>query len=430
MRYKTPQNNLFLKNRNKLTRHFFVNSVAIIHSNDEVPRNGDQTFPFRQNSDLFYLTGLDQPKCILILCPDHPDEKKREMIFTEETSEKIATWEGHRYTKEEVTQISGVESVYWLDEFETHLRDCLLRFDNVYLNQNEYVKFETEAPVKQERFIKDIKEKYPLHKYHRLAPLLKKCRVVKEKEEIEMMSKSGEITGKGFERVLRKLKPGVREFEMEAELTYEFLRNGAAGHAYPPILASGENACVLHYIDNEAECKEGDLLLMDFGAEYGNYASDVSRTIPVNGKFTDRQRECYEAVLHVQKKAIQLLVPGKNLKEVNKEVGKMMEEAMIEMGLFTRKEAEQHNEEKPLYKKYFMHGVSHYIGLDVHDVGDMDGELKEGMVLTCEPGLYIKEEEIGIRIEDDVMVAPQPVNLTHHIPKEVEEIEKIMSEEK
>lgn len=426
MRYKIPKKNLFVKNRNKLTSQFFDNSVAILHSNDEMPRNGDQTYPFRQNSDLFYLTGLDQPKCILMLCPNHPDKKKREMIFTEETNEKIATWEGHRYTKDEVTQISGIERVHWLDEFETQLRDCMIRFDNVYLNQNEYLKFETAVPVKQERFIKELKEKYPLHKYHRVAPLLKNSRVVKEKEEIEMMKKAAKITGKGFERVLRNLNPGVMEYQMEAELTYEFMRNGAAGHAYPPIVASGDNACVLHYIDNEAACKKGDLLLMDFGAEYGNYASDVSRTIPVNGTYTDRQRECYEAVLQVQKKAIDLLIPGKNLKDINKEVGKMMEEAMIEIGLFTRKETEKQDDEHPLYKKYFMHGVSHYIGLDVHDVGDMDGKLKKGMVLTCEPGLYIREEGIGIRIEDDIMVAEKPVNLTYGIPKEIGEIEQAM----
>ncbi len=430
MRYKTPQSNLFLKNRNKLTRQFFVNSLAIILSNDEMPRNGDQTFPFRQNSDLFYLTGLDQPKCVLVLCPDHPDKKKREMIFTEETNEKIATWEGHRYTKEEVTSISGVKNVHWLENFEMQLRDCMLKTDNVYLNQNEYLKFQTDVPVKQERFIRELKEKYPLHQYSRLAPLLKTSRVIKEEEEIAMIRKAGEITGKGFERVLRRLKPGVMEYEMEAELTYEFVRNGAAGHAYPPIVASGKNTCVLHYIDNEAQCREGSLLLMDFGAEYGHYASDVSRTVPVSGKFTDRQRECYEAVLKVQEKAIELLVPGNNLKEINEQVGLMMEAAMVELGLFTRQEVKNQDKDKPLYKRYFMHGVSHYMGLDVHDVGDMQGELKEGMVLSCEPGLYVQEEEIGIRIEDDILVAEQPVNLTAQIPKEVEAIEERINKEK
>lgn len=429
MRYKLPQKALFIKNRNKLIRHFFADSMAVIHSNDEMPRNGDQTFPFRQSSDFFYLTGLDQPKCILILCPDHPDKNKREMIFTENTDEKIAIWEGHKYTREEAAEISGVENIYWLEDFEEKMRECLLRFDNVYLNQKEYLRFHTEVPLKEDRFINELKAKYPLHKYYRLAPLLKDIRVVKEDEEIGMIKKAGEITGKGFSRVLKNLKPGVMEYEIEAELTHEFIRNGGAGHAYSPVVASGTNACVLHYIDNNTECKDGDLLLIDSGAEYGNYASDVSRTIPVNGKFTKRQKECYEAVLKVQKQAIELLVPGTTLKEVNQQVGKMMERAMIELGLFTNQEVENQEEENPLYKKYYMHGVSHYIGLDVHDVGDVDAELKEGMVLTCEPGLYIREEGIGIRIEDNIKVAESPQNLTHQIPKEPEEIEKLMKTE-
>jgi len=430
MRYKLPQKALFIKNRSKLIRHFFADSIAIIHSNDEMPRNGDQAFPYRQSSDFFYLTGLDQPKCILILCPDHPDKNKREVIFTEKTDEKIAIWEGHKYTKEEVAEISGVENIHWLGDFEGQMRECLLRFDNVYLNQNEYLRFHTEVPLKEDRFINELKAKYPLHKYHRLAPLLKNIRVVKEDEEIDMIKKAGEITGKGFSRVLKNLKPGAMEYEIEAKLTYEFISNGAAGHAYPPVVASGANACVLHYIDNNKECKDGDLLLIDSGAEYGNYASDVSRTIPVNGKFTKRQKECYEAVLEVQKQAIELLVPGTTLKEVNQQVGKMMERAMIELGLFTNQEVENQEKENPLYKKYYMHGVSHYIGLDVHDVGNMDAELKEGMVLTCEPGLYIREEEIGIRIEDNIRVAESSQNLTYQIPKEAGEIEKLMQTEK
>lgn len=426
MRYKSPKKNLFLKNREKLVKQLLENSIAIIHSNDEMPRNGDQTFPFRQNSDFFYLTGLDQPGCILLLCPAHPDEKKREMVFTQKTDEKTATWEGDKYTKSEVTKVSGVENVFWLEDFEMQLRDCLLRFDDVFLNQNEYLKFQTPVPVKDDRFVTELKEKYPLHHYHRLAPLLKNSRVVKEEEELEMMQQAAHITGKAFDRILDTLKPGMKEYEIEAEMTYEFMRNGAQGHAYPPIVASGKNACVLHYTNNDNECRDGDLLLMDFGAEYGNYAADVSRTIPVNGRFTHRQKECYEAVLDVQKRAIELLVPGKTVKEVNEQVRGMMEQAMIDMGLFTRKDVDNQDPEKPLSRNYFMHGVSHFIGLDVHDVGDMDAPLKEGMVLTCEPGLYIADEAIGIRIEDDVVVADKPVNLSASIPKETEEIEQAM----
>lgn len=425
MRYKIPNKKLFIRNRQKLVSQIMADSVVIVHSNEEMPRNGDQTFPYRQNSDFFYLTGLDQPKCLLLLCPDHPNPKKREMVFTEKTGEQAAVWEGQKYTQEQVTKISGIEGVHDLEDFEKQLHQCLLLFDNFYLNKNEHFGLQ-ENFGKETRFIDDLKTKYPLHQFRRLAPVFKNLRMIKEPEEIDMMQKACNITAKGFDRVLHHLQPGMMEYAIEAEITYEFIRQGAAGHAYPPVVASGANACVLHYIDNDDRCEEGDLLLMDFGAEYGNYASDVSRTIPINGVFTKRQKQCYEAVLEVQKKAIDLLVPRKTLKEVNSEVRSMMEEVMIDLGLFSREEADRQDKEKPLSMQFFMHGLGHHIGLDVHDTADREVKLQEGMVLTCEPGLYIKDEGIGIRIEDDIVVGEKPVNLTAAIPKEAEEIEKIM----
>ncbi len=426
MRYKIPNKDLFIRNRKKFFGKLPEKSLIVLHSNDEMPRNGDQTFPFRQLSDFFYLTGLDQEKCILMLAPDHPDENLREMVFTIQTSPEMVTWNGHRYTKEEVTEVSGIKTVHWLDKFDSQLRNMMLWSEHVFLHQNEYPKFNTDVPVRNERFIEKLKTEYPLHRYSRLAPLMKKFRSVKEPEELELMQKACDITRDAFIKVLETTEPGVKEYEVEAEMTHTFLKNGASGHAYPPIIASGDNACILHYIDNDKTCKDGDLLLMDFGAEYGNYAADCSRTIPVNGKFTPRQKECYEAVLRVQKEAEKLFVPGNSINIVDKKVKKMMEKEMIKLGLFTEEDVKNQDEKSPMYFKYFMHGMNHFIGLDVHDVGDKDMPFEEGMVLTCEPGLYIPDEHIGIRIEDDIVVGETPRNLMKDIPKEVDEIEKMM----
>ncbi|MEA3504472.1 MAG: aminopeptidase P N-terminal domain-containing protein [Bacteroidota bacterium] len=430
MRYKSPNKEFFIKNRAKLVNFLPKNSVVVINSNDEMPRNGDQNFPFRQNSDLFYLTGLDQEKCILLLCPDHPEESKREIVFTIEADENMVIWNGHRYAKEEVAEICGVENVQWTGAFESFLRDLVLQSEHVFLNQIEYPKYQTEVPYKDLRFANEIKVKFPENSIKRVAPLLAKLRGVKEPEELEMMQKAADITNKAFYKVLKTTRPGVMEYEVEAEMTYEFLHNGAAGHAYPPIIASGESACILHYIDNDKVCNDGDLMLMDFGAEYGNYAADVSRTIPVNGKFTPRQSECYNAVLRVMKKAIKLYVPGNTINKVDKIVKKMMEAEMVSLGLFTEEDVKNQNSDSPMYFRYFMHGMNHYLGLDVHDVGAKDTEFVEGMVLTCEPGLYIAEEKIGIRIENDIVVGEEPFDLTRNIPREIDEIEKIMQERK
>jgi Xaa-Pro aminopeptidase len=427
MKKETFKTDFFTGNRKKLTNALEKNSVAIINSNDELTRNGDQDFPFRQSSDLFYLTGLEQEKCILTLCPDHPDENLKEIVFTIKPDEQLETWTGHKYTKEEVKKISGVKTVKWLEDFDMTFRDLAISSDNIYVNLNEYAKYQTEVDYVSNRYAMKIREMYPAHNLKRLAPLLTQQRLVKEPEELRVLQIACDITNKAFGRVLSTVKPGMMEYEVDAEITYEFLKNGARGHAYQPIIASGKNALVLHYVENSNECRDGDLLLLDIGAEYNNYAADCSRTIPVNGKFTERQKQCYEAVLRVQKEAIKLYVPGNTIDSVNKTVWKMMEKEMIKLGLFTEEDVKKQDPEQPLYTKYLMHGVAHFIGLDVHDVGGKFVKFEKGMVLTCEPGIYIKEEGIGIRIENDIVVDEKPVDLMADIPREVDEIEELMT---
>jgi len=427
MRYSKINPELFKNNRKNFSNRIKKNSIAIFHSSDEFPRNGDQTFPFRQNSDFFYLTGISQEKSILILAPDYPDPKLREVLFLIETNEVIAIWEGHKFTIQEAEDISGIANIKWLNSFDSVLQELMSWTENVYLNFNEYIKYSNEVPSRDLRFAEDMEKKNPAHNYLRSAPILHELRTIKSPIEIELIRKAIDITGNAFIRILKFIKPSVKEFEIQAEMEYEFIRNRANGMAYPPIIGSGKNSCVLHYIDNNDECKDNDLLLMDFGAEYANYAADITRTIPVNGKFTERQKECYEAVLRVHKKAIQLLVPGNTIEKVNTEVNKMMEKEMIGLNLFTKNEIKNQDAENPLFKKYFMHGTSHYLGLDVHDVGKKHKKFEEGMVLTCEPGIYIREENIGIRIENDILISNEgPVNLSENIPVEVDEIEKLI----
>ncbi len=402
------------------------NALAVINSNDELLRTGDQYFPFRQNSDIFYLTGLDQEKCILTLCPGHPNEKFREIVFTIKTDDQIATWAGHKYTRQEAREVSGIETTLWLEDFEITFRDLMASADVVYLNQNEYIKLTNEVPLRDLRFAQKVREAFPAHRYERLAPLMTELRLVKEPEEIALIRKACDLTGQAFRRVLSFVRPGRMEYEVEAEMTHEFIRNGSGGHAYQPIIGAGPNGLVLHYHDNDSVCRDGDLLLMDFGAEYANYIADCTRTIPVNGKFTPRQRQCYEAVLRTLQTATRFFVPGNSPDFVNRETHKLMEKEMIGLGLFTQEQVDRQDPDKPLYFKYLMHGVSHPIGLDVHDVGSKYATFKKGMVLTLEPGLYIPEEGIGIRIEDDIMVDDEPVNLMASIPREADEIERLM----
>lgn len=417
----------FTGNRQKISESLKSNSVAIITSNDELNRNGDQDFPYRQSSDLFYFTGLNQEKCVLTICPSHPDKHLREILFTIKPNEKLETWTGHKFTKEEVRRVSGIATVKWLEDFELTMRDLVLNSENIYINLNEYSKYQSDVPYIENRLAWKLKEQYPAHQFQRLAPLITQHRLVKQKEETKLLKTACSITNKAFHRVLKFVKPDVTEYEVEAEITHEFLRNGARGHAYQPIVGSGKNALVLHYIENSGKCKSGELLLMDFGAEYGNYAADCTRTIPVNGKFNKRQKQCYNAVLRVQKKSIKLYVPGNTIDKINKATWKLMEEEMIGLGLFTQEDVKKQDENQPLYSKYLMHGIAHFIGLDVHDVGSKYEKLKKGMVLTCEPGLYIKEEGIGIRIENDIMVDDIPIDLMQEIPREIEEIEELMN---
>jgi Xaa-Pro aminopeptidase len=427
MRYSNISQQLFIRNRARLVKMLKPNSLAIIHSSDEMPRNGDQTFPFRQNSDLFYLTGLDQEKCILTLFPNHPLEINREMIFVVKTNDLMVTWYGHKYTLEQAREISGVQTIKWLDDFESVLKDLISRAESVYLNQNENTRFFTDVPSRDLRFSQKLSQDYPLQVFKRLAPLIYDLRTIKEPEELEMIRKACDITGKAFRRVLGFTKPGVMEYEIEAEVVHEFIRNGAAGHSYSPIIASGANACILHYNENDRPCNDGDLILLDFGAEYGNYAADLSRTIPANGKFTPRQRQVYDAVLKVMRKATRLLVPDTTIDKWHAEVCRIMEKELIGLGLFTEEDVKNQDAASPMFFNYYMHGTGHFLGLDVHDVGSKQQPLQRGMVITCEPGIYIKEEGIGIRLENDVMVADEPVDLMAGIPLEPDEIEFLMA---
>ncbi len=427
MKYPEINPRLFITNRKNFIKMMDPNSLAVFHSNDEFPRNGDQNFPFRQNSDMFYLTGIDQEKTILLLFPGCPNKELREVLFVRQTNEKIAVWEGHKYTKEEAKKTSGIKKIIWSEEFDAALTEVMTYADKVYLNTYEYIKYFNEVPYRDMRFSHEIRNRYPNHEYKRTAPIIASLRTVKSPIEIDLIRKAVDITEKAFRRVLAFVKPGVMEYEVQAEIGHEFAINRANGHAYLPIIGSGKNSCVLHYIDNDQVCQDNSLLLMDFGAEYANYAADLTRTIPVNGRFTKRQLDCYKAVLDVQREAIRMLVPGNTIDKLNGEVNKLMEQKMIELGLFTREDVDKQDPENPLRQKYFMHGTSHFLGLDVHDVGSKYEQLKPGMVLTCEPGLYIPEEEIGIRLENNILVTDKgPVDLTANIPIEPGEIEKLM----
>jgi len=419
----------FILNRKNFIEKMESNAVAIFHSNDVFPRNGDQTFRFRQQSDLFYLTGIDQKKTILMLFPDCPNPDLREVLFLIEPNESLQTWEGHKYSKKEAHELSGIDKTKWIEQFDFLLTEVMSFAGKVYLNSIEYPKFSTDVPYRDFRFAKEIREKFPNHEYHRAAPLIYPLRTIKAAEEIEMISSAIDLTGSAFRRILKFTEPGVTEYQVEAELTHEFLFHGTAGSAYHPIIASGENACTLHYVENSMVCKDGELLLMDFGAEYNHYAADLTRTIPVNGKYTTRQRDCYNAVLRVQRQSVRLLVPGNTIDHVNKEVNMLMEEEMIGLGLFSREAVKKQDPAKPLFTKYFMHGVSHFLGLDVHDVGSKFEPFRPGMVFTFEPGLYIKEEKMGIRLENNYLITDgEPVDLTKGIPLEIEEIEALMKE--
>lgn len=427
IRYDSLPTKMFEKNRQLFSKELKSNSLAIFNSNDEMPRNGDCFFPFRQNSDFFYLSGIDQEQSILVIYPDCPNPDLKEVLFIRKTSEHIKVWEGDKYSKEEAKATSGIQTVYWLEQFDNIFKMMCNWATNVYLNYIEHDRAHSEIESKNLRFANDLRLQLPGHSFKRATPILNELRTIKSDEEIEVIKHACGITEKAFRRVLNYTKPGVWEYELEAEVTHEFIRNRANGHAYTPIFASGGNACVLHYIKNNQQCKAGDLILMDFGAEYANYASDLTRTIPVSGKFTKRQREVYEAVLRVMKQATEMLVVDNVLNSYHKDVCKIMEQELIGLGLITEEELKNQDPNQPLYKKYFPHGTSHYLGLDVHDVGSRFVAFKPGMVFTVEPGIYIAEENIGIRIENDILITENgPVDLMASIPIEVDDIEALM----
>lgn len=428
MKYLPIDSALFIQNRKKFSALLKPKSLAVFNSNDIMPTNADGTMPFKQNSDLFYLSGIDQEESILVLFPDCPEERHKEVLFLRETSEMIAIWEGHKYTKDEAYETSGIRTVYWLSQFEQVFNALMAQAEAVYLNSNEHLRAVVEVQTRDARFAKWCQEKYPLHQYVRSAPLMHHLRAVKSAIEIDLMQKACDITEKGFRRVLNFVKPGVMEYEIEAEFLHEFIRSRSAGFAYSPIIASGANACVLHYIDNNAQCKEGEVILFDVAAEYANYNSDMSRSIPVSGRFTKRQKDVYQAVRRVMKSAMQMLTPGNSIPEYHREVGKIMESELIELGLLDKTDVENQNPEQPLYRKYFMHGTSHHLGLDVHDVGDMLRKFEPGMVFTVEPGIYIREEALGIRLENNVVITSDGIiDLMKNIPIEAEEIEELMN---
>jgi len=428
MRYQTIDSTLFVNNRQKLIPHLTRNSLAVFNSNDIMPTNADGTMPFKQNNDLFWLSGIDQEESILLIYPDNKNKQEREVLFVKETSELIAIWEGAKLSKDAAFKVSGIKTVYWLTNFKSKFEELISECNTIYLNKNTHARSNSKVQTRDDRFRDMITKEYPNKEILEAAPIMHKLRSIKTTKEIDLLKEACKITEKGFRRILPFIRPGVMEYEIEAELIHEFINNKSKGFAYQPIIGSGVNSCVLHYIDNNNTCVDGDILLMDFGAEYANYASDMTRTVPVNGRFSKRQREVYNAVLYVMKEATKMLTVGTKLKDYNVEVGKLMESELIKLNLLDRHDVQKQDAKNPLYKKYFMHGTSHYLGLDVHDVGDFDWPIKEGMVFTCEPGIYIQEEKLGVRLENDILITTEgPEDLMKSIPIEVDEIEDLMN---
>ncbi|MBO0342169.1 MAG: aminopeptidase P family protein [Bacteroidota bacterium] len=429
MKYAQIDSNLFVKNRKKFTAQMRPKSIAVFNSNDIYPIGADSTLPFEQDRDIFYLSGADQEETILLLFPDAMDPKHREILFVRETNDHIAVWEGAKLTKEKATEVSGIETVYWLTDFDKIFFDLMTEADTIYFNTNEHYRQAVETQTREDRFIEKCKKEYPAHQWAKSNPILQNIRGVKEPEEIKLMQTACDITEKGFRRVLEFVKPGVWEHEIEAEFLHEFIRNRSKGFAYSPIIASGNNANVLHYLENNQQVQDGDMILLDLAAEYANYSSDMTRTIPANGKFTDRQKEVYKAVLRVKDEATKMLVPGTIWAEYHKEVGKLMTSELIGLSLLDKADVQNENPDWPAYKKYFMHGTSHHIGLNTHDYGELKKPMKANMVFTVEPGIYIPAEGMGIRLEDDVVIQEkgEPFNLMRNIPIEIEEIEELMN---
>ncbi|MDH7502283.1 MAG: Xaa-Pro aminopeptidase [Verrucomicrobiota bacterium] len=427
MRYDPIPSTLFVRNRQRLRELMLPNSIAVVNSNDILPTNADGTFLMHPNSDLFYLSGIEQEETILVLYPDADDEKQREMLFLREPSPLAEIWEGHKLTRDEARERSGIESIHWLSEFPRMFHRIMCECEHVYLNSNEHKRAVVEVETRDARFVKECQRRYPLHSYHRLARLMHRLRSVKSEEELELIRKACAITAHGFRRVLRKVKPGISEAEVEAEFAHEFIRRRGR-FAYPPIIASGRNACVLHYVENSARCRAGELLLLDVAAAHANYNSDLTRTIPVSGRYSRRQRRVYDAVLRVFRGCVQGLKPGKLWKDWQKEAEKMVEEELVRLGLLTPRAIKKQDPANPAFKEYFMHGVGHPIGLDVHDVGFITEPFRAGWVMTVEPGIYVRSEGFGVRIENTVLITDAgPVDLMSDIPVEADEIEELMN---
>ena len=429
MKYDRINSSLYVSNRAKFVDQMEPHTLAVFNSNDIYPVSADSTMPFQQHRDILALSGVDQEESILVLFPNASNPAHREVLFLKETSELIAIWEGEKLTKQAAFETSGIKTVYWLQQFPTIFKQLMAEAKGIYLNTNEHLRANTEVETREDRFIKKVKQDFPAHQVLKSAPIMHKIRSIKNDIEIELMQRACKITEAGVRRLLGFIKPGVWEYEIEAELAHEFLRNRSKGFAYTPIIASGKNACVLHYIENNQQCREGDVILLDVGAEYANYSSDLTRCIPVSGKFTARQKAVYNAVLHVKKEAEKLLVPGTIMAEYHKQVGNLMEEQLVNLGLISMEDIKTQNPDWPAYKKYFMHGTSHFLGLDTHDVGLWHEPIQAGMVFTCEPGIYIPEEGLGIRLEDDLVVqeSGSPFNLMKDIPLEAEAIEELMN---
>ena len=428
MRYQPLSSSFYVHTRNAFMNSMKPKSIAVFNSNDIYPVSADSVLPFEQHRDLFYLTGVDQEETVLLLFPDAHDPMMREILFVRETNDHIAVWEGSKLTKSQATERSGIQTVFWIQEFDRFLNQLSAYNDTFYFNTNEHYRQAVETETREDRFIKKCKNQYPAHRVAKSNPILQKLRSIKAAEEIDQIQKACDITEKGFRRLLKFVKPGVWEYEIEAELAHEFIRNRSKGFAYTPIIASGNNANVLHYTENKAQCKAGELILLDVAAEYGNYSSDLTRTIPVCGVFTDRQKEIYNAVLRVKNEATKLLVPGTIWKDYHVEVGKLMTSELLDLGLLDKADIQNEDSDHPAYKKYFMHGTSHYLGLDVHDVGSWTTPIAAGMVFTCEPGIYIPEENLGIRLENDILVTENgPKDLMANIPLEADEIEALMA---
>ena len=429
MRYEQIDKELFVRNRKRLADLLEPGAMAIVHANDILPANADGVLPFVQNRDLYYLSGVDQEETVVIIFPDAAEEKDREILFVRETSELLSIWEGEKLSKEQAIGVSGIGQVNWSSSFEAHFHRLMPQARSIYLATNEHLRAQVVVETRNARFIKECQGRYPLHEYRRLAPLMDELRVIKDKVELEQLQKAIDLTETGFRRALGFIKPGVGEWEIEAEYLHEFVSKRSKGFAYPPIVGSGKNACVLHYVDNNETCSDGEMVLMDVGAEWANWNADMTRTVPVNGRFTERQRDVYNSVLSVQRGSMDFLRPGVTQQEWRDYTIELMEAELIRLGLIDADDAkEQDPNNRHLVKKYYMHGIGHHLGLDVHDVGNAYEPIKEGMVFTVEPGIYIREENLGVRIEDNILIGPEKnLNLFENFPVEVEEIEEAMN---